>query len=149
MKKVYTLFLIIFTLITCTGDHLKFHHDLFVADAHNDVMLRVMRGEDISSRTPGGHTDIPRLKEGGIDLQVFVMWIDPEQYLPFGSFDRANAMIDALYTIEFKLPEQISISKSYEDLLRNERDGKIAAVIGVEGGHAIENSLTITSLNFH
>ncbi|NOZ03287.1 MAG: membrane dipeptidase, partial [FCB group bacterium] len=120
---------------------MKFHSASFVADTHNDVLLRVMRGEDITKRTDTGHSDLPRLKEGGVDLQVFAVWVNPDRYLPDSAFIRANEMIDALYAVATRAPDRIAVTESYTDLLLNERKGILSAVIGVEGGHPIENSL--------
>jgi len=120
---------------------LKFHFESYVADTHNDVLLRVMRGEDITRRMDTGHSDLPRLKEGGVDLQVFAVWVNPDRYLPDSSFIRANEMIDSLYAVATRAPDRISITETYADLLINERKGVLSAVIGVEGGHPIENSL--------
>jgi membrane dipeptidase len=122
-------------------EELEFHYRAFVADTHNDVLGRVMRGEDITVRTDRGHSDIPRLLEGGVDLQVFAVWVDPRRYLPDSAFTRAQAMIDALYDLEHRAPERLAITRNYDDLVRNEQEGRLSAVIGVEGGHAIENSI--------
>ncbi|MFQ6673560.1 MAG: dipeptidase, partial [Fidelibacterota bacterium] len=128
-------------LTACTESPRDFHEKSYVADTHNDVLLRVMRGEDITVWTWQGHSDIPRLLAGGVDAEVFAVWVDPFTYLPDRAFERANSMIDALYDLERRAPDKMEIARSYQDLLRIEREGKLAAVIGVEGGHAIENNL--------
>lgn len=125
----------------CAESPGDFHQKAYIADTHNDVLLRVMRGEDIAQLTSTGHSDIPRLAEGGVDMQVFAVWVDPGTYLPDRSFVRANAMIDALYELEKRVPDKLEITGSHDDLERIERAGKLAAAIGVEGGHSIENSL--------
>lgn len=117
------------------------HHRAFVADMHNDVISRAMLGDDVTVRSEVGHSDIFRLKEGGIDLTAFAVWINPYEYLPNGSFDRANDMIDFLENLEREVPNRLSVIRSYQDILENARKGKVSALIGVEGGHAIENSL--------
>ncbi|MFQ6615276.1 MAG: dipeptidase [Fidelibacterota bacterium] len=128
-------------LTACTESPRKFHDRAYVADTHNDVLLRVMRGEDIAVRTSSGHSDVPRLEEGGVDMQVFSVWVDPATYGSGSSFQRANEMIDSLVSLAERIPQRLEIARSYDDLERLEREGKLAAVIGVEGGHAIENSL--------
>ena len=57
---------------------MAFHYESYVADAHNDVLGRVLNGDDILIRSDKGHTDLHRLQEGGIDLEVFVIWVNPD-----------------------------------------------------------------------
>ena len=53
---------------------------MFVADLHNDVLQRAIVGEDISIRTENGHSDLVRLKESCIDLEVFVVWVSEKNF---------------------------------------------------------------------
>ena len=112
-----------------------------MADTHNDVLGRVLYGDDILIRSNKGHTDLPRLKEGGIDLEVFVIWVNPDEFVPVGSYDQANKMIDALEDICTRAPDKIAIPMTFDDLLVNDFQGKISAMVGLEGGHPLENSL--------
>lgn len=145
----YLLLAVAVLVVACTESPRVFHDRAYVADTHNDVLLRVMRGEDISVRTSSGHSDIPRLREGGIDMEVFSVWVDPVTYGPGRSFQRANEMIDSLYRLAERIPGTLEVATSYSDLERIEREGKLAAVIGVEGGHAIENSLEKLEALYH
>ena len=139
MKKTIAIFTLMILITACGDTTDTFHHQSFVADTHNDVLLRVMRGEDISQITSSGHSDIPRMLEGGIDAQVFSVWVNPAEYGRNNSYDRAIEMIEALENIQEAIPNKFEIAKSYDDLLRIEKAGKLAGIIGVEGGHAIEN----------
>jgi len=127
------------TIYSQSADRL--HFDSYVADTHNDVLLRVLRGDDITEWTTNGHSDIPRLLAGGMDAQVFAVWVNPSEFLPDSAFYQANKMIDALERVAAVAPEEIGIADCYADLIQLEQEGKLAAVIGVEGGHSIENSL--------
>ena len=120
---------------------MAFHYESYVADTHNDVLGRVLNGDDILIRSDKGHTDLPRLKEGGIDLEVFVIWVNPDEFVPVGSYDQANKMIDALEDICTRAPDKIAIPMTFDDLLVNDVQGKISAMVGLEGGHPLENSL--------
>ena len=51
--------------------------EAFVADAHNDILLRAMEGDDILSYHSESHSDIEKFKQGGVDLQVFSVWVSP------------------------------------------------------------------------
>ena len=116
------------------------HFSALVADGHNDVLLRVMSGRDISNRTTEGHSDLVRLKEGGVGVQVFSVWMGPEY--GFGSaFKRANQMIDSLESIARRNPEKAAIARTASEASELVKKGKIAAIIGVEGGHPIEDNL--------
>ena len=128
-------------IFACQHDQMAFHYESYVADTHNDVLGRVLNGEDILTRSDKGHTDLPRLQEGGIDLEVFVIWVNPDKYVPVGSYDQANKMIDALEDICTRAPDKIAIPFTFDDLLVNDAHGKISAMIGIEGGHPLENSL--------
>src|SRR5688572_21761038 len=74
--------LLLLATICCAGELLaqdahRIHTAALVVDTHNDVLYRsVMRGKDIGTRINAGHTDLPRIKEGGIDVQVFAVWCD-------------------------------------------------------------------------
>lgn len=144
MRKIIMLSgigLILF-LAACTESPRDLHDNAYyVVDAHNDVLLRVMKGEDITQWTSSGHSDIPRLLAGGVDAQVFTIWVNPSIYPQDLSFEQANTMIDALYEIEERASQKFEIARMYDDLVRIERAGKLAGIIGVEGGHSIENSL--------
>jgi membrane dipeptidase len=121
-------------------DYLKFHYDAIVADTHNDVLLRAMEGEDISVETRVGHSDLARLKKGGVDIQVFAVWVDPIAFEK-KPFKRAKDMIDTLYSIARRNSDKIAVVRNSAELEKAIAERKICAVIGVEGGHAIENSI--------
>ena len=65
---------------------------MFVADLHNDVLQRAVIGEDITKKSTNGHTDIVRLKESKINLEVFVIWVT-EQHL------KLNALTILVYPV--------------------------------------------------
>lgn len=135
------LLILVFSLSCSDSGRREVHFNAFVADTHNDVLMRVMRDEDISIRTKKGHSDIVRLLEGGMDLQVFSIWVNPSVYVPDHAYDYARFMIEKLYEIQAKVPHKMEIVKTFADLERVEKTGKLGAAIGVEGGHCIENSL--------
>jgi membrane dipeptidase len=122
------------------SDYRSVHFSSIVADGHNDVLLRVMAGEDISVRTKSGHTDLVRLKEGGINFQWFSVWVSPT-FLPNRAFKRANAMIDSLEEIVRRNPDEIAIVRNYDEAMKSIEKGKIAAAIGMEGAHPLEDSI--------
>src|SRR5690606_39675624 len=81
------------------------------------------------------------LKEGGVDVQVFAVWSDDKKYGIGKAFKHANAQIDALEKAVRDHAKAIAIAKSSTEIEEILRSGKIAAIIGIEGGNMIENSL--------
>ncbi|KAB2921342.1 MAG: membrane dipeptidase [Bacteroidetes bacterium] len=142
-KRILTLFsallLILITAAPLSAQMYRTVHErAVVADTHNDVLLRAMTGEDLSVATTNGHSDLVRLKQGGVDVQFFSVWCGDE-YGHGRAYRRANAMIDTLGAL-------IARSGGRAHLVRNAREldgalakGRLAALIGVEGGHMIED----------
>lgn len=123
-------------------DYKQIHKDLIVVDGHNDVIISsILKGYDIGKRLNVGHTDIPRLIEGGVDVQVFAVWSDDKKWKE-GAFKHANDQIDALESVIMRNSDKISLAKNYADIQTIQASGKVAAVIGIEGGNMIESSLT-------
>jgi membrane dipeptidase len=121
---------------------LKFHKNSIVADTHNDILSVLVQkgldlGTDLSGRT---HTDFSRLKEGGVDVQVFSVFCD-ERYGKGTAFNYAIREIDSLEQIANRNPNKITIVHTPKQLRQTIRSGKIAALTGVEGGHMIEDNL--------
>ena len=145
MNKIFILsFLALCSFIhmaRAQEDYKKIHKDLLVVDGHNDVIISsILDGKDISKRLESGHTDIPRLIEGGVDVQVFAVWSDDKRWKT-GAFRHANDQIDALEKVIKKNKDKIAIAKSVDDIYKLNKKGKIAAVIGIEGGNMIEESV--------
>lgn len=121
-------------------DYKQIHKDIIVVDGHNDVIISsILDGHDIGKRLNVGHTDIPRLIEGGVDVQVFAVWSDDKRWKT-GAFKHANDQIDALEEVIDRNSDKIEIATSYAAIHRIHRTGKIAALIGIEGGNMIEGS---------
>jgi len=129
------------TLPAQTDQARELHARALVIDAHNDVLYRsVMPGKDIGKWINSGHTDLPRLREGGIDVQVFAVWCDGT-YGKGRAFAYANQQIDRLMELIARYPEFITLTTDTKAIESAVSQGRIAAVIGVEGGHMIENRL--------
>jgi len=135
-----TLLLLFFVSSLLSQSARELHDQAFVVDAHNDVLLRAMEGEGLSVRTTKGHSDLPRLIDGGVDLQIFAIWVNPYAYLPDRAFQRALDMISKLEELAQAAP-QLTLIRTRQDLEPVTSQQLLGAVIGVEGGHAIENSL--------
>jgi len=126
--------------ISCELDISDFHKKSFIADTHNDVLLRSMTGKNILSNLSESHSDFEKFVEGGVDLQVFSIWVSPTEF-EGEYFDRANNMITHLEYLCSRVPSKWSIPYNYQDIIYNEQRDILSCMIGVEGGHAIENDL--------
>ncbi len=142
MSKSKTIFfcLLLVSILAQADDFKKLHEKAIVVDTHNDVLLRAMQGVDLSVRTTEGHSDLVRLKEGGVDVQIFSVWCG-ENYGKGRAFNRAIEMIDTLESLVKRNPNKIAFARTPEQIEKNLRQKKISALIGVEGGHMIEDSL--------
>ena len=96
-------------------------------------------GDDITQLLPDGHVDIPRLRAGGISAAFFAIWVD-DTYGPGTAYDRANALIDVVERFVSATPD-VELATTADEVRSAAARGHIAALMGVEGGHAIENSL--------
>ena len=120
------------------------HANALLIDLHNDV-LEVMVADStyhLGTLHTFNHTDIPRLKKGGVDVQFFSVWVSPSQFSDTFYYDQSQVMMN-IFNNEMGLNQNtIGQARNPQEALALNNAGKIAAVIGVEGGHTIENSLT-------
>lgn len=122
----------------------RIHRSLILIDTHNDVTTRTVTGWDIGQRAQDGNTDLPRLKQGGIGAQFFSVFVDPAFVTGNHSAHRALEMIASVrHDIVERYPNDFELALTADDVEEAHRDGKIAALMGIEGGHAIEDSLRL------
>lgn len=119
----------------------SFHKSLTVCDTHCDTAMRMIEGFDITSKSDTGHVDIPRLIEGGVDVQVFACWIGKPGEIKGYYSALAGKMINAIFTQFGKNFNAIEPILKYSDIQKANQAGKIAGIIGIEGGQAIEDNL--------
>jgi membrane dipeptidase len=121
---------------------IKLHRKALLADTHNDVLSQVViPGGDMSKDLTGkAHTDITRMKKGGIDVQMFSIFCD-ERYGKGTAFAMANREMDSLDNIISRHGDVFLKSTSPKDIKQAQKAGKIAAMMGVEGGHMIEDRM--------
>ena len=122
---------------------LAIHRQAIVVDTHNDILSMMTDDNfDLGISSVGKyHTDIARMKEGGITAEFFSVYVDRKYATEGGAARRALDMIDYVYRAAEKYPNDLLMSSSTADIRRAKRQGKIAALMGIEGGHAIEDSL--------
>ncbi len=120
----------------------KLHEKAILVDTHNDVLSSsVLGGKDISHRLNSGHTDLDRWKEGGVDAQFFSVYTGPQAHNKEGYYKDANEQIDSLESIINRNRDRMLLAKDFSVVKKGLRQNKLVALIGVEGGHMIENDI--------
>jgi membrane dipeptidase len=119
------------------------HRDAVVWDCHNDLAYRVLyEGLDIGNRLPGGQVDIPRLREGNVDVQVVALFIQNYLY-PDKAARQAFQLLEAMTGAIAKNAGSVELARTGADIERIVASGKIAMPLAIEGGHAIEDRLDL------
>jgi len=118
----------------------KIHDKAVVVDTHNDfpsasIEKKVSLDSDLLGKT---HTDLARLRHGGVDLQIFSIFCGPEQQHPYAF---ANREIDSVYEWAARAPNRMTIVRTPGELKQAIKDNRLAAMLGVEGGHMIEDKI--------
>jgi membrane dipeptidase len=127
---------------------LALHRSAIVVDTHNDVTTPIVdKHHDLGPRARQFHTDLPRLREGGVGA-VFMSIFVATTYTGNGALKRALAMMDGVYEQIRRHPDELGLATSVAEVRRLRQHGKIAALMGIEGGHAIEDSLAALRMLF-
>ncbi len=121
------------------------HKNATVADLHCDTIWRYLDGEDLSIDNPNVHIDIPKLKKGAVDLQVFACYISPPKTEDEKktAAKRVFGQIDAIFRLAGENADSLAVVTSYPELQRLRSTWKTGALIGIEGGYAIESDLAL------
>ena len=122
---------------------LAIHRRAIVIDTHNDVTTPMTNNYfDLGGTPPVPYrTNIARMKEGGLTAEFFSLYVRPWYVEHGGSTRRTLDMIDAVYRAVERHPRDLMLATSVADIRRAKRLNKVAALLGIEGGHAIEDSL--------
>ena len=118
-------------------DFMQLHREALVVDGHNDVLGRVMRGGEMESWGSRGHSDLPRFAQGGLDVQVFSIWV-PSRERGDEAWRFALAEIDSLKAIAARNPDRLRVVTDAGQLRHAVNNGQIAGIIGLEGGRCID-----------
>jgi membrane dipeptidase len=125
----------------------RLHRETPLVDGHNDLphqLLRRAQGNldllDIAESQPELHTDLPRLRESGLGTQIWAAYVHISYYREGTSARRALQMIDLIHRLTERY-DLLEMAYTADDIERIHREGRIGSMIGIEGGHAIENDL--------
>src|ERR1700722_14594947 len=119
------------------ADVARVQSSALILDAHNDLPYYTVQGRDIASPSASPHTDLARLKAGGVGATFFSVWVAKDYVEGNRSANRALQLIDSVrHDIVEKHPNDFVLATSAKDIEDAHQRGKIAALIGIEGGHA-------------
>jgi membrane dipeptidase len=122
-----------------------FHESAIIVDTHADTPQRFLDdGFDIGSTDPNdnGHLSLDKARRGNLGAEFFSIWVDPETNQ--GHFARHTFdLIDSVYEQAARHPDRMVMAFSVADIERAHRDHKLAALMGIEGGHSIENDMRL------
>jgi membrane dipeptidase len=123
---------------------MRVHHAVLLIDSHNDVPYYTVQGRDIASVGGSPHTTLASLRAGGVGGLFFSIWVAKEYVQGNRSANRALQLINSVrHDVVEKHPADFTLAGSVADIEEAHRQGKIAALMGIEGGHAIEDSLRL------
>jgi membrane dipeptidase len=121
----------------------KLHFSSIVVDTHDDTTQRFLDGKfDLGARSAAGSIDIPRMREGNLGAIFFSIWI-PSKITGPEAVNRALVQIDAVREQVRKHPNDLMLATTAAEVREARKQGKIAALMGVEGGHMINNDLGV------
>lgn len=117
--------------------------DAILIDTHNDITSRTVEGYDIATPNTQGQTDLARMK-GFLGAEFFAVYVSAEYVNGNHSANRTLQMIDTVRTdVIAAHPKDFVFATTADDIVRAHNEHKIAALMGIEGGHAIEDSLRL------
>jgi membrane dipeptidase len=136
--------------IVLTDRARELHKRCLVVDGHNDMPWELRKWGpptfhqvDISEPQPRLHTDIPRLRQGGVGAQFWSVWVPADTAYNGSALATTLEQIELVHAMIDRYPEVFALALTADDIERIHAEGKIASLIGVEGGHSIEESLSV------
>jgi membrane dipeptidase len=135
--------------IVVSDEALKLHNSALLIDGHNDLPWEIRtKGSsdfskiDISQPQPRLQTDLPRAREGGLKCQFWSVWVPAELDGTGTALATTLEQIELVKLMIDRYPGDLELALTADDIERIAGEGKIASLIGVEGGHCIEESLS-------
>ena len=141
--------------VVLTERALELHRSALVLDGHNDLPIQ-MRSRadndfdqlDLAAPQPALHTDIERLRAGGLNAQFWSIYVSASTEDSGTALLETMAQIDLVHRMVERYPETFELAATADDVERIRRAGRIACMLGVEGGYSIDSSLPVLRL-FH
>jgi membrane dipeptidase len=125
-------------------DPAKVHAEAIVIDTHADTPQRfVDENWNFTDPLNGGMLNYDSARKGNLAAQFFSIWVDPGQYPANQSAHRTLSLIDGTLEQVRKAPDELQLCHSSDEIIAAHKNGKFAVLMGIEGGHSIENSLDL------
>lgn len=120
---------------------LELHRRAIICDGHCDTILTLDRQDRyLGERSDKGHVDLPRLLEGGVTAQVFALFVESD-YLPDRAVRRVVELLDRFYRALDRNPDRMLLATQAAEIRQAKAEGKVAAIVGIEGGAALEGEM--------
>jgi membrane dipeptidase len=136
--------------VVLTPEAERIHRSAILIDGHNDMPWEIRKQGsrkfdklDISKPQTTLQTDIPRLRKGGMGAQFWSVWVPATTAYDGTALVSTLEQIDLVHAMIDRYPDTFELAITVDDIRRIHADGKIASLIGVEGGHCIENSINV------
>jgi membrane dipeptidase len=122
----------------------QLHERAIVVDSHDDTTQRLVfdKNFNLAARNQNGNIDIPRMREGGLDALFFSIWVPSDVTGP-PAVKRALDQIDAVREAVRTFPNDLTLATTAAEVRRAAAEHKIAALMGMEGGHMIDDDLRL------
>ncbi len=121
------------------------HRTALIIDTHADTPQRLLDEQFDLAEPPqrdDGQIDFAKAKAGNLGAEFFSIWVEPKEWK--GHYARRTLeLIDSVYQQAEKHPDQMQMAFSSDDIVRIHKSGKFAALMGIEGGHSIEDSIPL------
>ena len=122
----------------------RVHQSALLIDTHNDVTSFTVDGMDIGKPQPKRHTDLAKLKQGGVGAVFFAVYVGSNYVDGNRAAHRTLEMIDTVkHDIANRYPNDFALATTAAEIEGARKNKKIAVLLGIEGGHAIEDSLRL------
>jgi membrane dipeptidase len=127
-----------------TDTAMSIHQSALIVDTHADTPQRFLdENFDLGENTPvsAGHIDLDKIKQGNLGAEFFSIWVEPDFKGHYAK--RAMDLIDSVYQQAARHPDKVMMAFTADDIVRAHEQHKFAALMGIEGGHAIENDIRL------
>jgi membrane dipeptidase len=119
------------------------HHSTIVIDTHADTPQRFADERfDLADPLGRGNLNLDSIRQGGLSAEFFSIWVEPRQYAGHYAH-RTLELIDSVHRQVARHPDEVVLATTADGIVEARRNHRFAALMGIEGGHSIENSLAL------